>query len=132
MNTPWTFDRFAEDAVIGECTLATDAAQLASWHAVGGRTAGTDTHLPAGLLVALSMRGYMTVVTPRPPGNVHGSSILRWGDASAPVGQPLTARVRCLGRQLARERRWVRLGVELARADGALVLAHEIKMLWAA
>lgn len=127
----WTYDRFKDNTTIGECTVLPDVHQLALWQKIGGRVHDA-IDLPGGLLLALAMRGYLSVVEPRPPGNVHASSVLRWGVTPVHVGDPLLVRVACLSKHIANDRRWVRLLVTLVNGDGAFVLSNELKMVWAA
>jgi len=127
----WTYDRFKDDTTIGECTVIPDAHQLGLWQKVGGRV-HEAAGLPGGLLVALAMRGYLPVVEPRPPGNVHAASVLRWGVTPVHVGDPLRVRVACLSKHIANDRRWVRLLVTLVNQDSAFILSNELKMVWAA
>lgn len=157
----WTYDRFTENTPIGECTVTPDARELALWHQVSGHdtagphdpstsglsersgdgagdgygdgsTTGSPVGLPGGLLLALAMRGYLSVVQPRPPGNVHASSLLRWGVTAAHADEPLLVRVSCLSKHIARERRWVDLLVTVVDRDDALILSNQLKMVWAA
>ncbi|MFL9950452.1 hypothetical protein PQR68_31095 [Paraburkholderia agricolaris] len=136
MHDLWTYDRFEENAALGECAVSLDERQLALWRSAGGRVAPSpdDGRVapPSGLLVALAMRGYLSIVEPRPPGNIHASSVLRWGMASVSVGEPLLVRVICLSKTIAKGRRWVSLLVKLVNRDDALVLSSELKMVWAA
>lgn len=136
MSDVWTYERFEENVAIGECTVCLDDRQLALWGRSGGRLMHSPDQgrgaPPSGLLVALAMRGYLSVVESRPPGNVHAASVLRWGTASVSVGEPLLVRVVCLTKAIAKERRWVSLLVTLVNRDDVLVLSNELKMVWAA
>ncbi|WP_144109673.1 hypothetical protein [Paraburkholderia sp. BCC1886] len=139
MTDVWTYERFEENVAIGECEVCLDERQLALWRSVNARVGQSpkcgdaiEDAAPGGLLVALAMRGYLSIVQPRPPGNVHASSVLRWGTVAACVGEPLRVSVSCVGKSIARERRWVSLLVRLVNRNDALVLSSELKMVWAA
>lgn len=136
MTDVWTYARFEEKAEIGTCAVQLGTDQLALWRSAAGlpeaaQDAG-DVAAPRGLLLALAMRGNLSIVTPRPPGNVHASSVLRWGAVSASIGEPLIVRVICLMKTIAKERRWITLQVDLLNRDDGLVLSNELKMVWAA
>ena len=123
-----TFDRLPVDQLLGTRRYAVDGELLAAWEGfLPPETA--DAPLPPGLAVALSMRAYIEVTAPRPPGNVHAGQTYRLG---RPLrrGDEADVAVRCLGKEERKGRLWARFGTDL-RAGGDAVLLGEMTMIWA-
>ncbi|MFG1250466.1 hypothetical protein [Xanthobacter flavus] len=123
----WVFDRFRPGEPLGHHSITLDDARLADWEAIYGAVAAG--HLPSGILVAAMMEAYLKAFSPRPPGNVHASQTLAFGDPVQP-GDRLEAEVSCLWKEMRKARRWVGFGVVLKKGDRE-VLAGEIRTIWA-
>ena len=127
-----TFDSFEPDALLGSFSDLADDRTVRLW----GRlypwdAAVTDQPLPAGLATVLSMRAYMHIVSPRPPGNIHaGMSI----DLIAPVmlNAPVSTEISCLGKELRRGHRFVKLISRSSDQGGRPLFAARMSMIWAA
>ena len=124
----WVFDDFHPGARLGDVSIPLDADRMTHWAAIYGK-ARTTNHVPAGMLVAAMMEAYLTVVRPRPPGNIHANQKLAFGGTAKP-GDRLEAEVRCLNKVLRNERRWITLDVRL-RNGAQDVLRGEITTIWA-
>lgn len=143
-EAPWRFDDFRSGETIGSVAIPLTPALAAQWQAVApGTLPGTlpgpppgaaplaeGAALPPGLLVALTMRGYLQAVRPRPPGNVHAGLEVAW-EGPAHLGETLTVAAACAGKELRRERRWVDFAVT-AGVGARAVLAAQLRLLWAA
>jgi len=126
----WTFDRFEPGALIGETALSLDADTLSRWAQLyPGASAGRAS---PDLLTAMMMRGYMEVISPRPPGNVHAGQKLRWTGSLPPSGSAIRARYSCLAKEIRKDRRRVTIGAQLTSDDGRILLEGELLMMWAA
>lgn len=125
----FTFDRLQDGALIGRRTDVIDATLLSLWERIYGSVVGTD--VPGGMGAVLVMRAYLAIVTPRPPGNIHRALTVR---LHAPLArdQALTMEVRCLSKQLRKERRYATFEVIGYDVHGTPALAGQIDMLWAA
>ena len=62
------------------------------------------------------MRGFLTVVAPRPPGNVHARQQLKLA-ALPREGEVIRTTITCVNKELRRERRYVELQA-LGTGDG--------------
>ncbi len=127
--TSLLFDSFVPGRALGTHRL--DMAQLLrDWIACGG-AAPRDGLLPTGLVVSAMMRGYLTLMAARPPGNVHAGQTLRWG-LPAPAQGDLLVSLRCKDKSLRHGRRWLTLGVTVHGRQSQPHLEGEMTFLWAA
>ena len=127
----WTFDRFEAGALIGTSVLPVTGTDAERWTALFPRAgAPQPDRLPAGLAVALMMRGYMTILSDRPPGNVHAGQTLVWGEPIRPGGEVVVS-LRCLTKELRNDRRWVTFENRVTATTGQLHLHGQMRMLWA-
>ncbi|MEO1191929.1 MAG: hypothetical protein AAFY02_09245 [Pseudomonadota bacterium] len=130
MPQPLIFDDFRPGSRLGTHRITLDAALIAAWTAVEPEAPlDAEGRLPPGLLVALAMRGYLAVVTPRPPGNVHAGMDLAFTGA-AHQGETLELEILCLDKEDRKGRRWVHFGV--SQTVGARpVLTARLTLIWA-
>ncbi|MFQ6690572.1 hypothetical protein OMF49_17415, partial [Bordetella pertussis] len=84
-----------------------------------------------GLTVALMIRAYLNVVTPRPPGNIHAQQILSI-DGLPGVGETVRSRIRCLGKEIRRERRYLQLEVSGVGERERNLYTGRMNLIWAA
>lgn len=86
---------------------------------------------PAGIAVAMMMRSYLGVVTPRPPGNVHARQ--RMSFSALPVhGEVVRTVVSCAGKELRRGRRYVELDVLATGHLDRPLFSGRLTLVWAA
>ncbi len=130
--TPVLFDDFCPGAVMGQATEVFEPVLGHRWQQIFGSGAdGADGAEAASLAVVMMMRAYLSVVVPRPPGNVHARQ--RFTLERLPArGEPVTTVIRCLGKELRRERRYVELEARGMDALGALVYQGTMTLIWAA
>lgn len=134
MSNVITFDDFQPGAVMGESVQTLTPALAEGWQRIfgadpaGGAGGAAEA---ASLLVVSMMRAYLAVVTPRPPGNVHARQRLQLQALPAP-GEAVRHVVRCLGKELRRERRYVDLEVVGTGADGRALYSGTLSLIWAA
>ena len=130
MTEAVTFDALTAGSCLGSCAMAVTACDVAAFDGLLPRPAVPGS-VPPGFAVALMMRGYMSILPRRPPGNIHASLQLEWG-VPLTIGDRVRLSLRCAGKEWRRGRPWVRFESMLERADGALVLAGTKWMVWAA
>jgi hypothetical protein len=127
---PYLFDDFVPGAALGEATCTYDEATATQWRRIFG--AGTPPGAEAaGIAVALMMRGYLSVVAPRPPGNVHAGQRLRLSSLPQP-GEPVRTVVACADKVTRRERRFVDLEVTATGIGQRPLFAGRLTLIWAA
>jgi len=123
------FDTFEPGSTIGSRTLTLDRAFVERWFTLfpddrdGGR-------MPAGMMAAICSRAYCDILQPRPPGNVHGQQQFTI-EQLPEIGDCLITALRCEGKELKKERRWVRFSSETRRSDGTLMFSGLMTTLWA-
>lgn len=131
MTKAIVWEDFRPGAALGEITQVVDTALSHAWQGIfGPEDAGTPAE-GAGIAVALMMRGYLGVVTPRPPGNVHARQRFTL-QALPAVDEAVRTTVTCVGKEMKRERRYVDLEVR-GTGDGGRAIYHGVlTLIWAA
>ncbi|MEJ1938492.1 MaoC family dehydratase [uncultured Bradyrhizobium sp.] len=123
------FETFEPGKTIGSRTLTLSAELLQRW-----LTLFPDDHdgerMPPGMTAAVYSRAYSDILQPRPPGNVHGQQLFTIAKLPV-VGDTLVTELRCEGKELKGERRWVRFASETRRQDGTLMFSGLMTTLWA-
>ena len=132
----WTFDDFQPGADLGTVEVVIDPRRLDLWRRIYGPETDSSRTSPAeggppGLLVAAMMAGYIKVIQPRPPGNVHAGQTLAFTPHRVRPGARLSLSFSCLDKVLKRERRWITFGVRVHDGE-QLAMRGEISSIWAA
>lgn len=131
MSQPILFEHFQPGAAMGEIVQTYEPAMAQSWQAIFGADGAGGTAEGASIAVAMMMRGYLGVVTPRPPGNVHARQ--RFTLHAAPrQDEAIRTVVTCLSKEVKRERRYVELQVSGTGEGGRPVYAGILNLIWAA
>jgi len=127
------YDDFVPGAVLGQTSERLDDAMAARWREIFGARAEGDSlgaAEGASLALILMMRAYCRVVSPRPPGNVHA----RQGFALAALpraGEVVCTVVRCAGKEIRRERRYVELETRGTGDGGRELFVGKMTLVWA-
>lgn len=133
MSSPMLFDDFQPGQALGDHQEVFDQSLAASWRSLFGLAPGRSPHpgeLPS-LAVALAMRAYLSVVSPRPPGNVHARQQFQML-AMPEVDETIVTSVICVGKEYRRERRYVDIQVEGRGRDARPLFVGEMSLIWAA
>ena len=125
------FDSFEPGRVYGSNTETLGDALLERWAALYPWDRPAAGRAPAGIATVLTMRAYMIVLQPRPPGNVHAGSTMRHPAPIVP-GARVTTEIRCIDRQLKAGRRFVDIGSRSVDDAGHLVADGTMRLVWAA
>lgn len=131
MSALYTYDYFTPGSVLGDWEEPLDARLLALWERLFGARAQDAPARQAGLAVALMMRAYLNVVTPRPPGNIHARQALSVHGLPG-SGERVRSTVRCLGKEIRGERRYLQLEVAGEGAAGRPLYTGRMSLIWAA
>jgi len=127
---PILYKDFVIGQEMGDCTLTYDETFVQGWQQIFGQTALIRTQA-ASVSLILMMRAFLTIVSPRPPGNIHARQTLSF--SSLPVlGDQLTVSAACLSKTMRKERRYVELGVKALNQRGQPVFAGVLTLIWAA
>lgn len=128
---PILYEDFVPGGLMGESVQVYDAAQAARWQSIFGHQAGESAAEAASMAVISMMRGYLAVVAPRPPGNVHARQKLQMHGLPQP-GEAVRIAVRCAGKELRRERKYVELAVQGRGAQERALFDAVLTLIWAA
>lgn len=129
-SKPILFEDFVPGALMGEREEVYDAAQAMRWQSLFGG-AGAGAAEAASMAVISMMRGYLNLVTPRPPGNVHTRQQLKMRGLPQP-GESIRVAVRCLGKEVRRERNYLDLEVRGCGAQERALFDAQLTLIWAA
>lgn len=125
-----TFADFAPGRALGEHVEACAPALATSWQSIFGSASAGGAAEGASLAVVLAMRAYLTVVSPRPPGNIQARQ--RFQMHSLPrTGETIRSEVRCIDKQIKRERFYVDLQVQGTGDDGRVLYTAVMSLIWA-
>lgn len=128
---PLRYDDFEPGRVLGETSEPLDDAMARRWRQLfDADGAAPSAAEGASLALILMMRAYCRVVSPRPPGNVHA----RQGFALAALpraGETVRTVVRCTGKEIKRERRYVELETTGTGDAGRALFNGRMTLVWA-
>ena len=130
---PILFDDFVPGALMGERDEVYDATQAARWQALFGTQGSQDSvdAEAASMAVINMMRGYLNLVTPRPPGNMHARQRLQMRNLPEP-GETIRVAVRCIAKEVRRERKYMELQVTGNGTQGRALFDAQLTLIWAA
>jgi hypothetical protein len=74
-SAPWTFADFEPGHSFGSIEIRLDSSRLALWSQVFVEKAGA-AKVSSSVLVAAMTEGYLKLLQPRPPRNIHASQVL--------------------------------------------------------
>lgn len=131
MSSVFTYESFTPGAVLGDWEESLDAGLVAAWERLFGTRASDQSAQRAGLTVALMMRAYLHVVTPRPPGNIHARQLLSIQGLPRP-GETVRSRVRCIDKEIRRDRRYLQLEVSGTGERERALYIGRMRLIWAA
>ena len=130
MNDIFTYDSFTPGALLGEWVEPMDAGLASTWEQLFGSSERDRVAQQTGLCIALMMRAFLKVVTPRPPGNIHARQILAI-EQLPQVGDTVSSQIRCIDKQIKRGRHYVDLEVTGYGADRRTVYIGKMSLIWA-
>lgn len=128
---PILWEHLQPGSSLGEITQTFDAALSRAWQDIFGAEDAGGPAEGAGIAVAMMMRAYLNVVSPRPPGGVHARQRLRL-EALPAQGEAIHTTVACRSKELKRERRYVDLEVRGTGEGGRPIYSGLITVIWAA
>ncbi|MBR2817637.1 MAG: hypothetical protein IKE60_23450 [Reyranella sp.] len=137
MSAPILFDDFKPGARMGETSLVYGAELAGQWERIFGASSEAADQAAdlaakgASIATVMMMRAYMSIVSPRPPGNVHARQHLVLDDV--PVRhERVRVEISCVGKELRRGRRYVDLEVVGTGEGGRPLYRGLMNLIWAA
>lgn len=85
----------------------------------------------ASIALVLAMRALLSIVAPRPPGNVHARQHMTV-HALPKIGEIIHTEVTCLAKQIKRERMYVDFAVNGTGTDDRKLFGAQMSLIWAA
>lgn len=117
----FTYDHYEPGKVYGVKEFTVDEAVVAKWRTVypGDNDPGV---MPAGMLAMIVVDAVLTHNAPRPPGGVHGGQTFDVNRMPR-IGETLLTEVKCLDKEIKKNRKWVRaLTTTRSKDTGELLL----------
>lgn len=129
-QTPLYFDDIEPAVALGTHIDVYDQTMSDRWCYIYAVDAGSHAE-QASISLVLAMRALLSVVVPRPPGNVHARQ--RMTLCALPVlGEMVRSEVTCIRKEIKRERRYVDFAVKGFGEDGRSLYEAEMSIIWAA
>jgi len=134
-TTPLTFATFTPGEIIGSAPVTLDQRLFDLWAALYPNDSHTDASgallMPAGMTAVLLMNAYATILTPRPPGNIHAGQ--RFDIHRLPAfGDTVITELRCTSKVLKKDRRWIDFDSQSRAESGELLFSGNMTIIWAA
>jgi hypothetical protein len=129
-----TFADFQPGTALGVHAESYTPAIAAAWKSIFGQQSEDGAGGPAeaaSVAMALTMRAYLTVASPRPPGNVQGRQRFQLHQLPR-LGETVSSVVHCIGKQVKRERLYVDLQVQGVGDNGRSLFTGVLSVIWAA
>lgn len=117
----FTYDHYEPGKVYGVKEFTVNEAVVAKWRTVypGDNDPGV---MPAGMLAMIVVDAVLTHNAPRPPGGVHGGQTFDVNRMPR-IGETLLTEVKCLDKEIKKNRKWVRaLTTTRSKDTGELLL----------
>ena len=129
-QTPLYFEDFKPAVALGTHVDVYDQVMSDRWCSIYGIDPGSGAE-QASIALVLAMRALLSVVAPRPPGNVHARQ--RMTLCALPVlGETVQSEVTCVRKEIKRERRYVDFAVKGFGENGRSLYEAEMSLIWAA
>lgn len=124
------FAAFHPGHILGNHRERLDQSAIDRWCSLFPDDRVGDT-MPAGMVAAIMMRAYSAILADRPPGNVHASQ--RFSIHAMPqAGAELVTELRCLGKEIRKDRRWVEIASATHDGAGRMLFSGIMRTIWAA
>jgi hypothetical protein len=131
MTAPILFADFQPGQKLGEHAESLGRKTLEQWVALYPWDPAADQFAPLGFATLFLMRAYLTVVAPRPAGNLHVQQTFSVHDRIR-IDETVTTTISCLTKELKNSRRKIELSAEGCGSDGRDVFSGVITLYWAA
>ena len=126
----FVYDHFEVGKAYGSDKFRFDDERLAKWLAVYPDD-GHGELMPPGMTAMIQLQAYLSRISPRPKGNVHGSQVFNMNRLPR-LGEELVTVVTCTKKEIRKERKWVETSYETRDQAGAVVFTGIMTTLVAA
>jgi hypothetical protein len=125
------FDDFQPGTLLGEREFNFTDATAAEWCALFPDDRRSLPAMPAAMIAMVLMRAFVSILDDRPPGNVHAGQKF-WVSRLPVLGDRLTTRMGCIGKELKSNRRWLTFRSDTTDSAGGLLFRGQMTTIWAA
>lgn len=129
MNNLLTFESIKIGEPIGTERLILSKELVEEWYRIY-RPGQPAEQVTTGFLMAIMMRGYIKIVSPRPLGNIQSRHCITFQE-KARIGDRIEITLACTAKSLQNDRRWVTFSGSMNK-DLYPILKVEMDFLWAA
>ena len=134
MTKPILYEDLSPNVPMGQYADVFDKTMSNKWQAIFNTASAEETNHAAeraSMVLVFAMRAMLTVVAPRPPGNVHARQKITTF-ALPHIGETILSKVTCLKKEIKREQRYVDFEVVGHGADGRRLYEAQMSLIWAA
>lgn len=130
-KSAFTYDSFVPGVLIGHTTdiieqkLIDDWIRLYPWETI------VPGEVPSAISTVIMMKAYLRIVSPRPPGNIHAKQYAEL-TSSPSIGETVLTGLKCLSKEVRRERRFVNLEARSTGDGGRALFVGCMSLIWAA
>lgn len=124
------FDNFSVGRLMGSHAYTIDQAAFGRWIGLYPQDEAHYPKIPPGMALMVVMRAYMSILSPRPEGNIHAGQKLEVFDLPN-VGDTVRTEITVRDKELRKNRRWVHLDTVTRNEAGGLVCRGENITIWA-
>ncbi len=129
-KTPILFAALQPDAHMGTHNDVYEQAMSDRWRSIFAQDPSSAAE-QASMSLVLAMRALLSVVSPRPPGNVHARQKMRSHQLPR-LGEQVRSEVNCLRKEIKRERMYVDFAVTGFGEDDRILFEAQMSLIWAA
>jgi len=129
MKTVMLWEHFQPGGTLGEMTQVFEEPLAQTWRSIFGHD--TTQAEASGIAIAMMMRGFLGVVSPRPPGNIHARQRFNLHALPQP-GERVRTVVTCLSKEVKRERRYVDFQLQANGTHDRPLYDGILTLIWAA
>jgi hypothetical protein len=124
-----TYADFQPGEVLGERRFEFTEGTLAQWLALFPGDNRSAPLMPPAMTAMVMMRCFTDVLRDRPPGNIHAGQKFRIRRLPR-VGESFITRLGCMGKEIRKDRFWVRFSFDATDAANAPLFRGEMTTVW--
>lgn len=129
-KTPILYATLQPDAHMGTHNDIYEQTMSDRWRSIFARDSSSAAE-QASMSLVLAMRALLSVVAPRPPGNVHARQKMRLHQLPR-LGEKVRSEVNCIRKEIKRERMYVDFAVTGFGEDDRILYEAQMSLIWAA
>jgi hypothetical protein len=125
------FDDFQSGALLGQREFVFSDEAIDLWAGLFPDDRRSLPAMPPAMIAMVTMRAFVDILHDRPRGNVHASQKF-WIARLPHLNDRMTTKLRCAGKELKNNRRWVTFGSDTVDSADGLLFRGQMTTIWAA